>query len=84
MLNEVKLATHVRNNNNKKTKNLYLERSKAITGSQHEFVKNLSCQTNLTAFSDKVTKIVYQQNATDLVYLDFNKAFGNVEHNLTL
>ena len=56
--------------------------NKLITRSQHKFVKNRSCQTNLIAFFDKVTKLVDQGNAVDTVHLDFSKAFDKVDHSL--
>ena len=61
-----------------------VENNKVITRSQHGFVKNWSCQTNLIAFFDKVTKLVDQGNTMDIVDLDFSKAFDKVDHNLLL
>ena len=52
-----------------------------MTRSQHGFVKNRPCQTNFIAFFDKVTKLVDQENAVDIVYLDFSKVdFDKVDH----
>uniref|UniRef100_A0A2D4KL59 Reverse transcriptase domain-containing protein n=1 Tax=Micrurus paraensis TaxID=1970185 RepID=A0A2D4KL59_9SAUR len=62
----------------------HLETSKVITSSQHGFVKNRSCQTNLISFFNIVTKLVDQQNTVDIIYLDFSKAFDKVDHNLLL
>ena len=61
-----------------------LENNKVITRSQHGSVKDRLYQTNLIAFFDKVTKLGDQGNTVDIVYLDFSKAFDNVDHSLLL
>jgi len=38
-------------------------------------MKGRSCLTNLISFYDRVTHLVDEGKAIDLVYLDFNKAF---------
>ena len=43
--------------------------------SQHGFMNSRSCLTNLISFYDKVTHLVDEGQAVDVVYLDFNKAF---------
>ena len=55
-----------------------------ITKSQHGFLKNKSCQTNLISFFEKVTTLLDQGNAVDIVYLDFSKAFDKVPHDLLI
>ncbi|CAM5081660.1 unnamed protein product [Natator depressus] len=52
--------------------------------SQHGFVKNKSCQSNLIAFFDRVTSLVDRGEAVDMVYLDFSKAFDTVSHDLLI
>ncbi|CAM5094356.1 unnamed protein product [Natator depressus] len=58
----------------------HLEDNKVISNSQHGFVKNKSCQTNLIAFFDIVTSLVAGGEMVDVVYLDFSKAFDTVPH----
>ena len=53
----------------------HLEENKLINGSQHGFMKGKSCLTNLLEFFDNVTKNIDCENAMDIVYLDFSRAF---------
>ncbi|PKU31957.1 rna-directed dna polymerase from mobile element jockey-like [Limosa lapponica baueri] len=46
--------------------------------SQHRFMKGRSCLTNLISFYDKVTRLVDDGKAVDVVYLDFHKAFDTI------
>ena len=45
---------------------------------QHGLTKGKSCLTNSIAFSDKVTRLVDEGKAVDVVFLDFSKALGTV------
>uniref|UniRef100_A0A670JXF3 Reverse transcriptase domain-containing protein n=1 Tax=Podarcis muralis TaxID=64176 RepID=A0A670JXF3_PODMU len=60
----------------------HLERNAVITNSQHGFLKNKSCQTNLISFFDRITSLVDEGNAVDVAYLDFSKAFDKVPHDI--
>src|SRR5664279_1939223 len=47
---------------------------------QHGFVQGRSCTTQLLKVIDKLTEILDQGGAVDMVYLDFAKAFDSVPH----
>ena len=51
-----------------------------IKDSQHGFMRNKSCTTNLLEFLEKVTAANDVGDAVDIVYLDFSKAFDKVPH----
>ena len=53
----------------------YLLRYHLIKSSQHGFMSNKSCTTNLLEFLEKITNVVDGGYAADIVYLDFSKAF---------
>jgi len=57
-----------------------LEKYKLIKDSQHGFVKEKSCLTNLLIFMEKVTNFLDSGYPLDVIYLDFQKAFDKVPH----
>uniref|UniRef100_A0A8B9BE17 Reverse transcriptase domain-containing protein n=1 Tax=Anser brachyrhynchus TaxID=132585 RepID=A0A8B9BE17_9AVES len=62
----------------------HLQGNQAIRPSQHGFMKGRSCLMNLISFYDKVTRLVDEGKAVDVVYFDFSKAFDTVSHNILL
>ena len=57
-----------------------LVKHKLINTSQHGFLKAKSCLTNILCFLEEITKWVDDGSPVDVVYLDFQKAFGKVPH----
>ena len=55
-----------------------------IRPSQHGFMKDRLCLTNLISFYDWVTRLVDEGKAVDVVYLDFSKAFDTFSHSILL
>ena len=51
-----------------------------INPSQHGFMPNRSCQTNLLEFLDNVLEMLDDNDPVDIVYLDFSRAFDHVSH----
>jgi hypothetical protein len=54
---------------------MHMERNKIIRATQHGFMRERSCATNLLTFFDKVTAELDSGEAIDGIYLDFAKAF---------
>ena len=49
---------------------------------QHGFRKFRSCESQLLEFIDDVTKNIENSTQTDILIMDFSKAFDKVSHNL--
>ncbi|KAK4828844.1 LOW QUALITY PROTEIN: hypothetical protein QYF61_000901 [Mycteria americana] len=62
----------------------HVQDKQVIRPSQRGFMKGRSCLTNLISFYDKVTHLVDEGKAVDVVYLDFSKAFDTASHSILL
>jgi hypothetical protein len=58
----------------------YLVASKLIAPEQHGFVNKKACNTNLLETLDYATKTIADNDALDILFLDFAKAFDKVPH----
>ena len=56
----------------------HLTANRLIKKSQHGFVKDRSCVTNLLEFLEQATTVVDSGAGFDIIYLDFAKAFDKV------
>ena len=56
----------------------HLARNKLVITSQHGFMKGKSATTSLLEFLDKVSAATDKGISTDVIYLDFDKAFDKV------
>ena len=63
---------------------MHLRDNQGIRPRQNGFTKGRSCLTNLISFYDKVTCLVEEGQAVDVVYLDFSKAFDAVPHKILM
>ena len=62
----------------------FLVKHKLINPSQHGFLKARSCLTNLLGFFEEITKWVDEGSPVDVIYLDFQKAFNKVPHQVKI
>ena len=58
----------------------HIDRNKPLKLSQHGFMKNRSCLTNLLEFFENVLGNLDSGLPVDVIYFDFSKAFDKVSH----
>jgi len=62
----------------------YMEERELIWDKQHGFTRHRSYLINLVTFYDGVTVTADKERATDVIYLDFSKAFDMIPYNIVL
>ena len=58
----------------------FLVKHKLLYSSQHGFLKERSCLTNMLCFLEEITKWIDVGSPVDIIYLDFQKAFDKMPH----
>ena len=62
----------------------YLEKNNIINPNQHGFRQGKSCLTQLLAHYDELIINALEGNETDVIYIDFAKAFDKIDHEILL
>ena len=62
----------------------YLEHNNILNKSQHGFRKGRSCLTQLLSHYDNILQNLNKNCETDVIYLDYAKAFDKVDHRILL
>ena len=62
----------------------HLESNKILCEEQHGFRKKRSCETQLLDFVEEVNENLSKGNQSDVIILDFAKAFDKVNHSLLI
>ena len=62
----------------------HLQKNNLINPSQHGFMKQKSCLTNLLEFLEVITSLQDEGHSMDIIFLDFSKAFDKVPKNRLL
>ena len=57
-----------------------LETNNQLRETQHGFLPNKSCVTNILTFLEYTTRNIDDSSSVDAIYLDFSKAFDTVPH----
>ena len=61
-----------------------MKNREVVECSQHGLTKGKSGLTNLTAFHSKMTGLVNERRAVEVICLDFSKALDAVSHNIPI
>ena len=63
---------------------LIIRTNEFINPTQHGFLSNRSCSTNLITLTDNIVSNLYNDVGTDIIYFDFAKAFDTLNHDILL
>ena len=63
---------------------VFLEGNTILNPTQHGFRKGRSCLTQLLNHIDKILQNLINNHETDVIYLDYAKAFDKVDHNILI
>ena len=58
----------------------YLDKHQLLHSNQHGFRKKLSCETQLIQFVQDISGTLNESGQTDIIVMDFSKAFDKVDH----
>ena len=58
----------------------YLDEHHLLHSNQHGFRKKLSCETHLIQFVQDISDTLNESGQTDIIVMDFSKAFDKVDH----
>ena len=62
----------------------FVEENSLLSHNQHGFRRGHSCLSKLLAHFDEIFHNLEQSHDSDVIYLDFSKAFDKVDHNLLI
>ena len=62
----------------------FLERNGTLNNGQHGFRQGRSCLSQLLLHYEKILEYIQDGQNTDVIYLDFVKAFDKVDHGILL
>jgi retron-type reverse transcriptase len=62
----------------------HAEKNNILYPLQHGFRKGRSCETQLIEFVDDISKNLQEGRQTDILIMDFAKAFDKVNHSLLI
>ena len=62
----------------------FLMDTKFVKNSQHGFMKGGSCLSNLLICQDSIVQMIDEGSPVDIIYLDFQKAFDKVPHDILM
>ena len=63
---------------------VHLETNNLLSGTPHGFRKGRGCLTQLLQHYDEILNNLNNSDETDVLYLDYAKAFDKVDHNILL